>query len=109
MCIGAPMQVVRLLGAEGAAAECDGPEGRVEIDLTLVGPVEPGDWLLVFLGAARDRLTPERADQIARALDGARAALTGGDLGDAFADLEARSPALPPHLEAARRAGRATG
>lgn len=117
MCIGIPMKVVRLHGAEasdgGLAADCvdaHGPADRVErIDLSLVGPVAPGEWVLTFLGAARERLSAERADQIARALAGARAVLTGDALGDAFADLEDRGPQLPPHLEAARRAGRATG
>jgi hydrogenase expression/formation protein HypC len=35
--------------------------------------------------------------------------MQGGDLGDAFADLEARSPSLPPHLQAALDAGLAQG
>jgi hydrogenase expression/formation protein HypC len=32
--------------------------------------------------------------------------MAGGELGDAFADLEARTPELPPHLRAAAAAGR---
>jgi hydrogenase expression/formation protein HypC len=103
MCVGLPMKVLRV---DGLAAVCDAG-GRVEtVDLSLVGPQAPGQWLLVHLGAAREALDAETAGQIARALDGLRAAIEGRALGDAFADLEARAPSLPPHLEAARRAGR---
>jgi hydrogenase expression/formation protein HypC len=103
MCVGVPMQV---LSVDGLAAVCDAG-GRIEtVDLALVGPQPPGQWLLVHLGSAREALDPDTAGQIARALEGLRAALEGRDPGDAFADLEARAPSLPPHLEAARRAGR---
>lgn len=98
---------VRLV--QDLAALCVDSDGREEtLDLALVGAVEPGTWVLGFLGAAREILTPEQAADIARALRGLAAVMNGGDLGDAFADLENREPQLPPHLEAARRAGRAT-
>jgi hydrogenase expression/formation protein HypC len=97
------MQVMR---AEGLAALCAG-EGRVEtVDLSLVGPQPEGQWVLVHLGAAREALDATTAARISQALGALRAALAGEDMGDAFADIEARTPALPPHLEAARRAGR---
>lgn len=102
MCVGIPMQVV---ACEGLAAKCISRDRAETVDLALTGPLEPGTWVLVFLGAAREVLTLEAADQITRALDGLQSLMNGGDLGDAFADLEARSPSLPPHLEAARRAG----
>ena len=105
MCVGVPMRVVSV---EGLAATCVAGETQEIVDLALTGPVPRGTWLLVFLGAAREVLTPETADQITRALDGLRSAMNGGGLGDAFADLEARAPSLPPHLEAARRAGATT-
>lgn len=105
MCVGIPMQVLSV--DELSARVTDGE--RVEVvDLALVGPQAPGTWLLIFLGAAREVLEPEQAALIRRALDGLAAAMAGGDLGDAFADLEEREPALPPHLEAARRAGART-
>ena len=106
MCVGVPMQV---LSVQDYAARCAGAEGEAVVDLALVGPQPPGTWLLVHLGAAREVLDPAQAAQIARALEGLRAVMAGGDAGDAFADLEAREPTLPPHLEAARRAGRAHG
>lgn len=99
---------MRVVAVEGLAARCEA-EGRAEtVDLALTGPVAPGTWVLVFLGAAREVLAPETAAQISRALAGLASVMAGGEAGDAFADLDARAPALPPHLEAARRAGRRT-
>ena len=66
MCIGIPS---RMLRADGVEALVQGRENRATVDLRLVGPVEPGEWLLVFNGAARERLDPERAAEILRALD----------------------------------------
>lgn len=106
------MQVVALTAAAHQdaplAATCDGPRGAELVDLSLVGEVKPGEWLLVFLGAARERLTAARADEIRRALEGVAAAMRGEDPAASFADLDARGPQLPPHLEAARRAGAKT-
>lgn len=61
MCIGLPMQVRQT--APGRALV----EGRGEqrwVDTALVGEVQPGDWLLVFLDGARERLDSERAAEI---------------------------------------------
>jgi len=104
--MGIPMQI---RATDGLAAECVAG-GRAElVDLSLTGPLPADSWVLVFLGAAREVLTPERAEQITRALAGLGAVMAGGDAGDAFADLDAAGPRLPPHLAAAHRAGRATG
>ncbi len=106
MCLGIPMQIT---SAEGIAAQAtDGTQTHV-IDLSLTGPQAPGTWVLTFLGAAREVLDPEEAKKITAALTGLQSLMEGGTLGDAFADLEARAPSLPPHLEAARAAGKATG
>jgi hydrogenase expression/formation protein HypC len=101
MCIGIPMQVVES-GAHHAW--CRGPEGQALIDLALVGPQEPGTWLLTFLGAAREVLDPAAAAGITAALTGLAAALAGDQAGvdAAFADLSGRTPELPEHL---RKAG----
>lgn len=106
MCLGIPMQVTSV---DGLVAVCTAGARTETVDLALTGPLAPGTWVLVFLGAAREVLDAEAARLITRALAGLRAAMAGDDLGDAFADLEARAPALPPHLEAARAAGRRTG
>lgn len=83
-------------------AWCDGPEGRVRIDLALVGPQPGGAWLLTFMGAAREVLDESSAGRILAALDGLAAALLGdaGRIEKAFADLAGRTPELPAHLRA---------
>lgn len=105
MCVGIPMQVLSVDGV--AATATDGHETQL-IDLSLVGDVAPGAWILTFLGAAREIITAEDARLIADALDSLRDIMAGGDGGDAFADIEARGPQLPPHLAAAHAAGKTT-
>lgn len=98
MCIGIPMQVLE--GAEGRALCADGLETRW-VDTLLVDPPQPGDWLLVFLDAAREHLDAERAAQIRDALRALEAAMAGdlASVDQLFADLD-REPQLPPHLQA---------
>ena len=103
MCVGIPVQLLAVDGIRGDVI-ADGRPGLV--DLSLTPEARPGDWVLAFLGAAREVLTPDQAAQITAALAGLRSLMAGGDLGDAFADLEARSPQLPPHLQAALDAGK---
>jgi len=103
MCVGIPVQLIAVEGIRGEVIE-DGRPGLV--DLSLTPEAQPGDWVLAFLGAARGVITAEEAAQISAALGGLRNLMQGGDLGDAFADLEARSPQLPPHLQAALDAGK---
>ncbi|MEL6198143.1 MAG: HypC/HybG/HupF family hydrogenase formation chaperone [Pseudomonadota bacterium] len=102
MCVGTPM---RLVTVDGLIAVATDGQQQETLDLALVGPQPPGTWVLAFLGTAREVLAAEEAAKIAAALDGLRAVMAGGDLGNAFADLEERAPALPPHLEAARARG----
>lgn len=103
MCLGIPVQLVSVEGIRGEVVMNGQPE---LIDLSLTPEARPGDWVLSFLGAAREVLSPEAASQITAALEGLGRLMQGGDLGDAFADLEARPPQLPPHLQAALDAGR---
>ena len=100
MCVGIPLQVVASDGIVGRTAT-----GEL-VDLSLTGPVAAGTWVLTFLGAAREVLDEGEALKIAAAIEGLRSLMEGGDLGAAFADLEARTPELPPHLRAAAAAGR---
>lgn len=107
MCIGVPM---RIRTVDGLAARADdGAGGLAVIDLSLLPEARPGDWVLTFLGAARRRLDPEEAALLIDALSAMAAALRGEQDADAFADLTGRAPTLPPHLEAARAAGRSEG
>lgn len=106
MCIGEPARLVSREGIAGTVAI----EGReMLVDLSLTPDARPGDWLLCFLGAARGVIAAEEAAAIAAALQGLRRVMAGGDPGAAFADLEERAPALPPHLQAALEAGRSQG
>ncbi|SPF79388.1 Hydrogenase isoenzymes formation protein HypC [Pseudoprimorskyibacter insulae] len=98
MCVGVPMQIQSV---DGLAAKASDGRTVELIDLSLTGPVPVGDWVLTFLGTAREVITEDQAQKIGNALDGLRSLMNGGDLGDAFADLEARGPQLPPHLQAA--------
>jgi hydrogenase expression/formation protein HypC len=80
MCIGIPMQVV---SAEARRALVQGRGEQRRIDTALVGEVAPGDWLLVFLDAARERIDAQRAAEVNAALDLLAGALGGQAL---FAD-----------------------
>lgn len=106
MCIGVPMKVLR---ANDLSAICERDGAHEEIDTSLVGKVQAGDWLLVFLKVARKRLDESEAALIAAALHGLEAAMAGENVAGFFSDLESREPSLPPHLERARRSGAATG
>lgn len=106
MCIGIPMRLTAVDGIVGHATDKGQPQ---LLDLSLVPQARVGDWVLGFLGTARDILPEAEALLILKALDGLAAIMAGGDGGDAFADLDARSPQLPPHLQAALDAGLATG
>ncbi len=103
MCVGIPLRIVSVDGFEAVATNGTRTE---TLDLALVGTQAPGTWVLSFLGAAREILTEEEAGRIGDALAGLERLMAGGALGDAFADLEERGPVLPPHLAAARAAGK---
>lgn len=103
MCVGVPMQILSVDGI--AARATDGSENAL-VDLSLTGPVAPGTWVLTFLGAAREVISDDEARKITNALNGLRALMQGGDLGDAFADLEQSAPRLPQHLQAALDQGK---
>lgn len=78
MCLGIPMRVIEAW-ANGALVA--GRGRQAQIDTRLVDGASAGEWLLVFQGAARERLTPERAAEIDATLDLVEAALGGDALG----------------------------
>jgi hydrogenase expression/formation protein HypC len=106
MCVGIPL---RLISVDGIAGQASDGERSELVDLSLVPEARPGDWVLSFLGTAHAILSPDEAQKIRSALRGLQSLMQGGGLGDAFADLDARPPSLPPHLQAALDAGRSTG
>ncbi len=97
MCIGVPMQVIES-SALSALCEADGKQER--IDMMLVGEQAPGTWILNFLGAAREVMTAEHAANVRQALTAMSDIMQGkNEVEHLFADLIAREPELPPHLQ----------
>ena len=98
MCLAIPMEVLRAEGLQAWCRDRDGSE--VVVDTILTGPVSPGQWLLVFLGAAREIVSAEDAAKVSAAIDALDAALVGDTdrINAAFADLIDREPQLPDFL-----------
>ena len=98
MCLAIPMEVLRVEGLQAWCRDRDGSE--VVVDTILTGPVNPGQWLLVFLGAAREIVSAEDAAKVSAAIDALDAALVGDTdrINAAFADLIDREPQLPDFL-----------
>lgn len=82
----------------GSVLCCQDDGSNMQVDTTLVGEVAVGDWLLVYKGAAREQLEPERALQIQQALAALVAIQQGEAFEHLFADLIEREPQLPEHL-----------
>ena len=103
MCLALPMKGIRM---EGSTALCKSRNGIERMDTMLTGPLEPGQWILGFLGAAREVIDAERAAQVEEALVALESILHGGANNDelihaAFADLIDREPQLPDFLRPA--------
>lgn len=95
MCVGLPM-CVEESGQDIALVRGRGQTRYVRTEL--VGACEPGDWLLVFLDAAREKLSPQRAAEIDAALDLLEAAMAGDEVRAAREDT---GFALPSALDLA--------
>lgn len=90
---------MQVIGVEGSFARCTGRDGTQRIGTLLVGDVEAGQWLLVFLGMAREIIDAERAAQVDAALDALQLIAQGDqDIDHCFADLLGREPQLPEFL-----------
>ncbi len=100
-----PLQAVETW-ADGALVH---GRGRAEtVDTRLVGEVRPGDWLLVFNGAAREKLDAQRAAELGAALDLLEAGLAG-DLDAAAADPGFALPSVMSAEQLAALAGAPQG
>ena len=100
MCIGGPMRVEKI---DGLKAWCVNEHEQVEewADLALLETLpEVGDWVVVFMGAAREVVAPDRLQALLDARAAMHVALSGGNVDAYFADLVDREPPLPPHLQA---------
>jgi len=90
MCIGLPLQVTH---TEPGHALCAGRGETRRVRTALVGEVAPGDWLLVFIDSAIERLDAARAAEINATLDWLQAAMAGtaaGGPADPGFDLPSR-------------------
>ncbi|MEJ2116562.1 MAG: HypC/HybG/HupF family hydrogenase formation chaperone [Alphaproteobacteria bacterium] len=99
MCIGIPMRVIE---AGLARAHCTTRDNARQefVDTSLVGSLEPGNWVMVFLGTAREIISEEAAWQAADALQAVEMAMRGEtDFDHLFADLVNREPQLPEFLQ----------
>lgn len=101
MCLAIPLQVIRM---EGSTALCAGRNGVERVDTLITGPLQPGQWILSFLGAAREVIDAERAAQVAEALAALQSIMDGDASVEAlirsgFADLVEREPQLPEFLK----------
>lgn len=65
MCLGVPMQVIE---TGFGVARCRSLEGLHNIDMSLVSDVAPGDWVMTFLGSAREVISEEVARKSQNAL-----------------------------------------
>lgn len=91
MCIGIPMQT---LSVEPGFALCIGRGEHRRVRTALVGEPRPGDWLLVFLDSAQERISAQRAAEVDATLD-LLAAVQAGEAGGAAAGFP-----LPSQLSA---------
>jgi len=91
------MQVLRM---EGQFAHCAGRNGEARVDTMLTGPLVPGQWVLGFLGTAREVVSEIEARKINGALDALESVMAGDPSGldRHFADLVGREPQLPDFL-----------
>jgi hydrogenase assembly chaperone HypC/HupF len=96
------MQVVEMRDSH-ALCEADGKQEL--IDMMLVGDQPKGTWVLNFLGAAREVMSDEFAEQTRQALRALGDVMNGGfsdskQFDHLFPDLANQAPQLPEHLQA---------
>lgn len=66
MCLAVPAQIVSVDGSV-AVAEMSGV--KKQIDVTLTPEVVPGDWVVVHVGYALQRIDPDKARATLQAID----------------------------------------
>lgn len=93
MCVAVPMQVLSL--SPGHARVAGRGEQRT-VNTALVDGLAPGDWVLVFLDSARQRIDAATAAEVNATLDLVEAAMRQRPGAD-----EAAAFALPSQLSAA--------
>ncbi len=61
MCLAIPVQVTELLDGDMARVTLDGV--KKEISLALVDDVKPGDYVILHVGYALNRIDPDEAEK----------------------------------------------
>jgi hydrogenase expression/formation protein HypC len=72
VCLGIPGQVIELIpgyGGQLALVDVHGAPRKVNIGMLDDDPPGPGQWVLIHLGLAVDRLSPEAAAEALRGLE----------------------------------------
>lgn len=95
---------MQVMAVEPGYARCAGRLGERRVRSALVGEVAVGEWLLVFLDSAQERISVERAREVDATLDLIEAVMQGeaGDGAAAFALPSAMSSEQLRALSGAR-------
>ena len=99
MCMGLPMCITERRGTPAGHAWAHGRGESRLVNTALVGDCAPGEWVLVFLDSAQERLSTERAAEIDATLDLVAAAMQGHELTNTEAAF-----VLPSAMDAAQLA-----
>ncbi|WP_420130718.1 HypC/HybG/HupF family hydrogenase formation chaperone [Rhodoferax ferrireducens] len=68
---------MQVLAVEPGHARCQGRGERRRVNTALIGAAVAGEWLLIFIDSAQERISVERAQEINATLDMMEAALQG--------------------------------
>jgi hydrogenase expression/formation protein HypC len=72
MCLGIPGRVIRLLdgyGGQLALVDVEGAERKINIGLLDGEPLAPGDWILIHMGMAMEKVEQSQAEDARAGLE----------------------------------------
>lgn len=72
MCLGIPGQVVELLegyGGQLALVEVEGVARKINVGMLDDAPLGPGDWVIIHMGMAMEKVGPEQAAEARSGLE----------------------------------------
>ncbi len=75
MCLAVPGKVLNIVDPEARLARVDVLGTPRMVNLSLLGEVAPGDWVLVHMGFAMERMTEVEATETVRLFDALGSAL----------------------------------
>lgn len=95
MCTVIPLKVIQVLSPSQAVGDAGGQ--RQTVDISFIDGVQPGDWLSVHMGIARQKMSDAEAQAILDALAALQLVRAGEtEVDHLFADLVGREPRRPP-------------